>query len=250
MLTTERHQHILQLLNEKENITLQDVMEHIKVSESTVRRDLIELEQQEKLVRVHGGATLPIRKSVEYSYREKTVKNVHEKLEISAYAASLVEDGDCIFIDAGTTMTKLIPLLAGKDIVIVTNGLTHVDALMKLNIKTYITGGLMKETTRALIGAQAVESLERYRFDICFLGTNGFHETYGYTTPDPEEAVVKKRASTLAKKTYVLADASKYNRVSFCEALCIEEANLITSVLPTGVLARLEEKTSVKELIS
>lgn len=248
MLTTERHRLILDLLQEKAVITLQDITAKTKVSESTIRRDLVELEERKQLVRVHGGATLPVRKSTELTYTEKSVKNVQAKKRIAKFAVDFIEDGDCIFLDAGSTMIEVVPFLADKKVVVVTNGLTHVEQLMQYNIDTYVIGGAIKERTRALIGSQAIHSLDMYRFDKCLLGVNGFHAEYGFTTPDPEEAAVKRKASSLAKETYILADASKYNQVSFSKIIDLEKAILITTKLPEKALQQLGETTTVKEL--
>src|SRR5690625_2577101 len=181
MLTPERHEVIVQLLQEKQTITLKDILDATPASESTIRRDLTDLERQGKLVRIHGGATISERKLQELTFSEKSAKNLHEKVNIAKYAASLVQKEDCIYLDAGTTVIQMIPFLAEKDIVVVTNGLTHVDTLNEYGITTYLVGGLMKAKTSAVIGQQAIQSLHNYRFDKCFLGVNGVHPVYGYT---------------------------------------------------------------------
>lgn len=246
MLTTERHEIILNLLKENQTITLQDITVATSASESTIRRDLTELEKQDKLDRIHGGATLSERKLQEYSVSEKSAKNLQEKLTIAKHAASIIKNGDCIFLDAGTTTLQMIPFLQHKNVVVVTNGLTHLDSLIEHAITAYLTGGLIKIKTRALIGPQAIQSLENYRFDKCFLGVNGFHEAYGYTTPDPEEASIKQTAYTLAKNTYVLADHSKYNKVSFAKICDLQNAEIITSNIHPEDVALLSTITTVK----
>ncbi|WP_077324283.1 DeoR/GlpR family DNA-binding transcription regulator [Virgibacillus siamensis] len=248
MLTTERHQAILNLLQDKQTITLQDIIDRTNASESTIRRDLSSLENDGELTRIHGGATLTERKLKEYSITEKSAKNIHEKKAIAEYVASFVNDRDCIFLDAGTTTMQLIPFLREKDVVIVTNGLTHLEALMENGIQAYLTGGMIKSKTGALIGPQAIQSLENYRFDKCFLGVNGYHTLYGYTTPDPEEAHIKYTASTLAKETYVLADHSKYNQVSFAKICNLADAALVTSNLHREEIQLLSERTDVTEV--
>ncbi|MGY0694346.1 DeoR/GlpR family DNA-binding transcription regulator [Virgibacillus sp. FSP13] len=245
MLTTERYEMILQLLREKQTITLQDIIDATSASESTIRRDLTELESQQKLERIHGGATLTERKLQEYSISEKSSKNLQDKITIATYAAELVEEGDCIFLDAGTTTLQIIPFLQNKDAVVVTNGPTHLDSLMKHGITTYLTGGFVKSKTSALIGQQAVQSLQNYRFDRCFLGVNGFHPEYGYTTPDPEEAHVKQVASSLAKEVYVLADYTKLNKVSFAKIINLNAAELITNSIEQQELFALSQTTKV-----
>src|SRR5690625_4006920 len=246
MLTTERHDIITQLLKEKQTITLQDIIDATPASESTIRRDLTDLEKQGKLVRIHGGATISERKLQELTFSEKSTKNLQEKVNLAKLAASLVQKEDCIYLDAGSTVIQMIPYLAGKDIVVVTNGLTHVEALTEHGITTYLIGGLMKTKTSAVVGQQAIASLNNYRFDKCFLGVNGFHHIHGYTTTDPEEAAVQLTASTLAQDTYLLADPSKYNQISFAKVTDLKSAQLITHQLQQHDLDILKKNTTVK----
>ncbi|MDN7228074.1 DeoR/GlpR family DNA-binding transcription regulator [Planococcus liqunii] len=246
MLTNERHDFILKLLEEKQTIKIQDIVELTAASESTIRRDLTELENRQKLERVFGGAVLPGRNLAEPSVADKSAQNLQEKINLAKFASGFVQQGDSVFLDAGTTTFQMIPFLMEKDLVVVTNGLTLVEALNEQGITTYLTGGMIKPRTGALVGAQTIQSLKNYRFDICFLGVNGFHPDYGYTTPDPEEAAVKKMASSLARKTYVLADHSKSNKVSFAKIMDLEEATLVVDELSADTFEILEKKTTVK----
>ncbi len=245
-MTTERQEVILNLLAEKKTIKIQDVIDVTNASESTIRRDLTELENQHKLTRIHGGATVNERKIHEHSILDKSTRNLQEKIDIAKYASSLIEDEDCIYLDAGTTTLQIIPFLVHKEVVVVTNGFTHVEALVKHGITTYLTGGFVKGKTSALVGPQTIQSLENYRFDKCFLGANGFHEEFGYTTPDPEEAAVKQLASKLAEKTYILADQSKYGKVSFAKIDDLENAALLTGNLENHTIEKLKKMTTVK----
>ncbi|AOV08697.1 DeoR/GlpR family DNA-binding transcription regulator [Sporosarcina ureilytica] len=244
MLTNERQQVILDLLAEKQTIKIQEIIELTNASESTIRRDLTELENEHKLARIHGGATIRGRKLHEPSMLDKTAKNLQEKQRIAELAASFIQEGDCIFLDAGTTTFQMIPHLRNKKVVVVTNGLTHVEALIEHGVTTYLAGGYVKGKTRALVGPQTIQSLQNYRFDKCFLGVNGFDATFGYTTPDPEEAAVKRQASACAKHTYVVADHTKYGEVSFSSIDTLSKATLITSKLPEETLRLLRENTT------
>ncbi|MFZ3577551.1 DeoR/GlpR family DNA-binding transcription regulator [Virgibacillus sp. DJP39] len=246
MLTNERQAIILRLLEEKQTVTNQDIYEATSASDSTIRRDLTDLENNNKLQRIHGGATLTEKKLQEYSIAEKSTRNLQEKKLIAKLAADTIQNGDCIFLDAGTTTMQLIPYLENKEVVVVTNGLTHLDLLIELGITTYLTGGYVKQKTSALIGRQAIQTLENYRFDRCFLGVNGFHNDFGYTTPDPEEASIKQTACSLAKETYVLADHTKLNKVSFSKVCDIQRAILLTDTLPNQDYDILSKKTIVK----
>lgn len=246
MLTNERQQVILDLLKEQETVKIQEIVDVTNASESTIRRDLTELENAHKLKRIHGGATVLRRKLHEPSLLDKTTKNIQEKRAIAKYAASLIQEGDCIFLDAGTTTFQMIPYLQAKKVVVVTNGVMHVEQLVEQGITTYLTGGYVKGKTGALVGPQTIQSLQNYRFDKCFLGVNGFDFTFGYTTPDPEEAAVKHQASAYAQDTYVLADAMKYEVVSFSNVDRLESATLITSALMEEAVRMLNQKTTVK----
>ncbi|MET3574400.1 DeoR/GlpR family DNA-binding transcription regulator [Bhargavaea ullalensis] len=246
MLTAERHDLIMGLLKNRQTVKIADLVSQTGASESTIRRDLTELEDLGLLERVHGGATTRERNIQELSVSDKSVKNEQEKLAIASYAASLVEEGEYLFLDAGTTTFRMIPFLKDKQAVVVTNGLSHVDALVEHGITTYLTAGYVKAKTLALVGPQATESLSGYRFDRCFLGANGFHPQSGFTTPDPEEAAVKKLAASLSRRPYVLADHTKWNQVSFARVFGLEEATLITGGLGASVRSALEEKTTVE----
>ncbi|SDM41204.1 transcriptional regulator, DeoR family [Psychrobacillus sp. OK028] len=246
MLTNERHAYILKKLEKKQTVKIQELVDETSASESTIRRDLTELENQQKLERVFGGAILPGRNLIEQSVTDKSTQNLNEKIQVARAAAELVKTGDSVFLDAGTTTFQMVPFLKNKDLVVVTNGLTLLDTLNEYGITTYLTGGLFKPKTSAFVGSQTIQALKNYRFDICFLGVNGLHEEYGYTTPDPEEAAIKLLASSLSRKTFVLADHSKINQVSFAKIMDLENAILIIDSMPTEKLDAYRKKTSVK----
>lgn len=246
MLTPERHRIILELLMQQEVVKIQDIVDLTEASESTIRRDLTQLEQSKLLKRVHGGAARMQGKLAEPTIVEKSSKNTQEKSLVAKLAANLVKDGDCIYLDAGTSVHHMIEFLTDKNIVVVTNGLHHLEPLLANGTKTYIIGGEIKSQTGAVIGRGALTSLENYRFDKCFLGVNGIHATYGYTTPDPEEALIKQTAHRLSSETYVLADHTKFNEISFAKIADLHEASIITNENDDDILNSYKAKTSVK----
>lgn len=246
MITAERHHIILDLLTRNGVVDLQSLVQRTKSSESTIRRDLALLEEQGLLKRIHGGATLPYSKIDEPNLQDKSSKNLHDKQLIAQAAASMIHDGDCIYLDAGTTVSEMIPFFNTKNIVIVTNGVMHVDALASANITTYLIGGRIKTNTKAIVGSVAQENLKKYRFDKCFLGINGINTKYGFTTPDPEEAILKKIAMDLAEETFVLADKSKFTETFFAKVADIETANIITANVDNEAISEYLEKTNMK----
>ncbi|MEK4759900.1 DeoR/GlpR family DNA-binding transcription regulator [Viridibacillus sp. FSL E2-0187] len=250
MITAERHHIILDLLTRNGVVDLQNLVQRTKSSDSTIRRDLALLEEQGLLKRIHGGATLPYSKIDEPNIQEKSSKNLHDKQLIAEAAASMIRDGDCIYLDAGTTISEMIPFLINKKIAVVTNGLMHVDALTSANITTYVIGGRIKANTKAIVGSVAQENLKQYRFDKCFLGMNGIDIKFGFSTPDPEEAVLKKLAIELAEESFVLADKSKFKETFFAKVAEIENAGIITTNLDNEAMKKFAEKTNMKVVTS
>ena len=130
MLTEERFKLILDILKEKKSVTVNELVEELHISESTVRRDLTSLDKMGKLNKVHGGATL----KENYNNEELDVKikhtlNVDEKKRIGKFAASLIEEGDFVYIDAGTSTELMIDYINEKKAVYVTNGIVHAKKL-------------------------------------------------------------------------------------------------------------------------
>ncbi|WP_214740489.1 DeoR/GlpR family DNA-binding transcription regulator [Exiguobacterium sp. s48] len=229
MLTKQRHQLILQRLSEQKVVKLKELVDLTDSSESTIRRDLTDLEAEGYLARVHGGATLIATPDEEPTFEEKRDRFVDEKVAIARKAATFIEDGMSIYLDAGTTTQAMVPFLEGKKIVVVTNSLPIANELFDLDIKTFVIGGELKRSTQALVGYNARESMMNYRVDLAFLGMNGIDLEAGYTTPDPEEALVKKTAIELAQTSFVLADASKIGKRTFSRVATLDAAQLITS---------------------
>lgn len=245
MLTEERHKIILDTVKQKGLVKINELVDITATSESTIRRDLTYLESINALKRIHGGATVPKGRLIELSYKEKEIQNVDEKRKIAEFAASLIEEGDCIYLDAGTSTFEMIEYIDKKEIIVVTNGLKHINCLIEKDINAYILGGRVKSRTRAVIGIEALKSLEKFRFDKCFLGINGVHLEYGFTTPDSEEAILKENAIKHSRQSYVLADESKFGEVSFVKVADLKSADVITNSEVEDYEGYLE-KTKVK----
>ena len=246
MLKTERKQLILEELQEHHVVSLEKLISLLETSESTVRRDLDELEAENKLRRIHGGAELPHSLQQEESIQEKSVKNLQEKKWLAQKAASLIKEQDVIFIDAGTTTAFLIKELSNKDITVVTNSIHHAVQLVEKQIPTVMVGGSVKMTTDASIGGVALNQINQLHFDRAFIGMNGVDENY-YTTPDMEEGAIKRAIIDNAKQTYVLVDASKVGQTCFAKVAPLKRAVVITSKGQKMVEA-LKEKTEVIEV--
>lgn len=248
MLTQERHAKILKILDEKGAVSVMELTAALQASESTIRRDLIALSKMGKLNKVHGGAVLTQKDFIkkEDSIDEKLSKNIAEKTAIAAYAASQIQDNDYVYLDAGSTTLLMIDFITASQATFVTNGISHVKALVQRGFKAYILGGELKSTTEAVIGLAAAQNLHNYNFSKCFVGVNGIAKKQGFTTPDTDEAYLKAAAIERSFMAYVLADASKFGKVSTVTFAKLEEAAIITDVLKDTEYADL---TVVKEVM-
>lgn len=231
MFTEERFNIILQELKKKGIVSVTDLVKILDSSESTIRRDLNALDKKNLLKKIHGGAISNDESSSKHDYKVDVRQslNVDEKYETAKHAATLIEDGDVIYIDAGTTTEVLIEFIKAEDITVVTNGIVHAKKLLKKGFRTFILGGEIKASTEATIGSNTVEQLKKYNFSKGFFGVNGVSNKNGYTTPDVNEAMVKAQAMKMCKQSFVLADPSKLEKVSFATFGAITEATLITT---------------------
>jgi DeoR family fructose operon transcriptional repressor len=230
MLTSDRQNEIIKIVNRSGSATVSELMSRFDASESTIRRDLIFLDKAGKLKKVHGGAN-SIKDSffsVEYDMDTKSALNVGEKEIIGKYAASLINDDDFVFIDAGSSTMHMVDNIAPSKAVFVTNGIAHAKKLTKKGLKVFVIGGELKLSTEAIIGIEAVSGIQKYNFTKAFIGTNGISVTRGLTTPDVEEAMLKSRVCELSYVTFVLADSTKFGVTSSVTFADIKNVCLIT----------------------
>ena len=248
MIAEQRYQLILNIVNQRNSATVQQLAEALETSESTIRRDLISLDQQGKLRRVHGGAAAIDGQfhAEEDDMLTKQSRNMQAKQSIGAYAAGLILPDDFVYVDAGTTTLELVRALQGDALraTYVTNGLSHSRLLARKGCRVYVLSGKVKNTTEAIVGTQALNRLRRYSFTKAFVGTNGISLEKGYTTSGMEEVDVKAQAIRSSRESWFLADSSKFGKI-YAAVICeLGSCPLITDHLPNPVY---REQTTVKE---
>ncbi len=247
MLNQERYKLILELIEERNTVTVAELAKELNTSESTIRRDLTALDRLGKIRKFFGGATAI--KHNEGVYEDTvTVREAmmsEEKTAIGNYAASLINDDDFVFIDSGTTTSRLIDFITNEKATYVTNGIAHAKKLIRKGLTAYVIGGKIKSVTEAVVGSEGITSLRNFNFSKAFMGTNGIDLKAGFTTPDIEEALVKQIAIERSFSAFVLADNSKFRRifpVTFCE---LNKCCIITDKLSDS---RFSKETIVKEV--
>lgn len=218
MLTKQRQELILKLLEERGSITVTEAKDMLGASESTVRRDIVALDQEGRLVKVFGGAVaLGDQGKVttyEYTVAQRYELNREEKQRIAKYAAALIEPDDFVYLDAGTTTAHLLDLVEKNGATFVTNAVAHAQRLAARGIKVFLIGGELKASTEAIIGNQAMRTIQGYHFTKGFFGANAVTKKCGCTTPDANEATVKRTAMEQCRECYMLCDHTKFDLIS------------------------------------
>jgi DeoR family transcriptional regulator of aga operon len=214
--TSQRRASILQMLTQYGSVQVTRLVEQFGVSAVTIRSDLTALESQGVATRSHGGATLTRTAVTEQSIHQKDALNQQQKDRIGALAATLVQPGENIIIDSGTTTISLARHLHdAQDVTVLTNGLNIAWELAGApGVDLIMTGGLLRKQSLSIQGAQAEATLQAYSFDKLFLGVDGFDLQFGVTTHHEAEASLNQKMVERAKKVIVLTDASKFGRVS------------------------------------
>ncbi|MGH8853036.1 MAG: DeoR family transcriptional regulator [Telluria sp.] len=227
--TTQRREAILQLLTRHGAVQVTELVQEFGVSAVTIRSDLSALESQGLAARSHGGATLTRTPPPEQSIRQKDEINYEQKERIGALAATLVQEGDNIIIDSGTTTISLARhLREASGVTVMTNGLNIAWELANApGVELILTGGLLRKQSLSIQGSQAEATLQAYNFDKLFLGVDGFDLQFGITTHHEAEASLNHKMVERAKKIIVLTDASKFGRVSLHRIVQLDRVHTV-----------------------
>ena len=229
MIPYERRLQIAELLEQNEVVSLDEFCKSLGgVSESTVRRDLKTMEKEGEITLLRGGGACLKRGSYEIPVNSKKSKNVEEKDRIAKKAASLVEDGDSIYIDSGSTALRMVKYLKDKNITVVTTNALICSELQTPNIKCIIAGGEINITTASIRGITTNNFPEKLLFRQSFLfGMSGFSIEAGFNTPDLLEAEKKRIVCKNAGKAYIWQIAVNQEKILYVRCLTLIRQTLI-----------------------
>lgn len=216
MLIGERHQHILSLLQRDGRVLVSELSESLGISPITIRKDLDSLEAKSLVQRTHGGALSPRGSTmVDPSLKEKEHQQTREKQRIAAAAVKLVQNGQCILLDSGTTVTAVARALrVFSNLTIVTNAVNIAAELSDTNFEIILTGGTLRKNSVSLVGPMAEDMLNQIRADILFLAVDGFNPKIGITTPNLLESRVNRAMVNVSQKVVAVCDSTKFSRSS------------------------------------
>jgi DeoR family transcriptional regulator of aga operon len=217
--TVSRRAKILEELELKGQVLVKELSQLFKISEVTIRNDLAHLEKQNMLIRARGGA-IKIKFhmiGLDSSISDNEKEFQKEKQLITKEAVKLIENGDTIVLDSGTTTTEIAKNLEQfSDLTIITNALNIASILSEYEeFKVFMPGGFLRKKLLSLVGVLADESFNKFYCDKLFLGADGFDTSYGLSTASSEEAHLNQIMIKIAKEVIVVADSRKFGRRRF-----------------------------------
>jgi len=229
--TVGRRLSIFKQIEEMGQVNVHVLSKMFNVSKVTIRNDLKQLENKNLLIRTHGGAIKQQVVGIDFKMSEKTKQHPTEKQKIGKKAAELVNDGETIILDSGTTTIEIAKNLNSfKDLKVITNALNISFKLVeKKNIKVIIPGGFFRENTYSLVGPIAESSIRNFLCDKAFLGSDGFDSHYGISTPNIEEAYLNRAMIEIAKEVIIVADSSKFGRRRFAFIAGIDKIDVVVT---------------------
>ncbi len=246
LIPAERHERIHAVLRERGVVKVAELSELLGVSEITIRRDLEVLERKGILERTHGGAVYTHRMSIEPLYTEKDRIHRREKQQIGRAAAQLVEAGDTLLVNSGSTTLQVIRHLVGRrDIRIITSNVSALLVAQQEEMDLLLIGGLFRPQSNSLVGPLATLALQQVCGSKAIIGVDGISYKYGLTTPVLQEAeIARMMIERTQGPVIVVADHSKVGMVSNFVTAPLEKVDILVTdeKLDEGYRRGLEER--------
>ncbi|WP_329383820.1 DeoR/GlpR family DNA-binding transcription regulator [Anaerofustis butyriciformans] len=229
MYKEQRQETILQYIYEKKEASVKELSKMLGVSNVTIRKDLIELANMGKILKTHGGATsVESILSTETPHYQKDKTFREEKERIGKAAAKLVEEGNTIIIDGGSTPYHVVPNILDKEVMVITN---DVKAAYKLALdskaKVLVSGGYIEKSVFSLLGSTSEHLFQTTHSDIAFIGLDGMDINYGASVKSFTETPVKQAMIKNAEKVAAVIDHSKLNQKMLIKFADIEDFDYI-----------------------
>ena len=233
-IPAKRQDMIIQIIKDRRIVRVDELSEHLHVTEMTIRRDLQVLEKRGVLERTHGGAVYSDRVHLEPPYTQKTQQHQREKEAIGRLASTLIAEGDTVFVNSGTTTLQFLRHLSVSRARIVTNNPWIPLEPLPEGIKILLTGGELRRESFTLVGEAAIQSVNKVFGTKAIIGVDGFSLKHGITTPVQEEALLN---GLMIEQTHgeviVVADSSKFGKVS--NFLTAQASSVDTVVTDAGL---------------
>jgi DeoR/GlpR family transcriptional regulator of sugar metabolism len=244
MSAADRHEQILEVLERDGRLSVSEFSARMDVSEMTLRRDLQVLEERGALARVHGGAVPVQSRSYEPPFAVRALRNAEAKRRIGEAAAALLQEGETVVLDAGTTVLEVARALRGRELRILAVNLRVAAVLVdEPGISLMVSGGAVRPGEQSFVGPLAERAFADLAFDTLVLAVGGVEPTIGITDYRLEDASLKRAALASARRCIVVADADKLGHVAFARTCPLADVDVLVTddAAPPALLAELRE---------
>lgn len=233
-LPASRQAEILEIIKREKSVSVAGLSERLFINQATIRRDLNTLQKTGLISRTYGGAVLTQGLDSDIPFLVRKGVHSEEKKTIAKLASTLIEDGDTIFLDSSSSTEFMIPFIKDrKNLKIVTNGVKLATLLCSLSdCSIYSTGGKLREQSLSYVGNIALENLRSFNFNKAFFSCRGVCIENGLTDGNEEEAILRKLIIKKSAQSFLLADSSKFDTVSFCFIATVHDISAIITENP------------------
>ena len=230
MMKTTRHTQIRNLVNQNGQITVVELNGILGVSEATIRRDLEELDRLGWLRRTHGGAVRVARAEKEPPIFQRQAVKEDEKRRIAQAAAALIQPEQTIFLGSGSTVSAIVPHIQAMPLTVISNSLLVINQLTNHeNIELIVIGGQLRQSELSMVGYVAEQAIREFRADLVFMGMRAGDPKHGFTSDYVDEAMTDRAILKIAPRCVVVADHTKFGRVSTVLLAPVTAVNTIIS---------------------
>ena len=255
MLKTKRIERIQDYIFEHQTVSLDELTTVFNVSKNTIRRDVQELVERGKIKKVYGGVAVndvndahaPLE-----SFNKRQTRNQEQKEIIAKAAADLVEDGDIIYIDSGTTTLEMVEYLQTKQVTVITNNLDFIThSLPYPNLNVISTGGVVNRETKSFVSFKNTDLLKAYNINKAFMASTGISIENGVTHSSPLESEIKQAVVKRSSKVYLMVDQHKFDKYALITYCGLNEIDyIITNTDPSEDYQEYAKNHNIELVIS
>lgn len=213
MLPSERQSKMFDLMNTRDIVTISELMSIFEISIETVRRDLSILEKSGKIEKVYGGAKIKKPQFIEPKLEDRLISNLNEKNRIAKKCSEMIKDGECIYIDSGTTTYHIAKYIKNKkDLTIITNSIPVINELLDTDFEVIVIGGKLRKSERSIVSYDYLFNISGINIQKAFICTSGISLKNGITEYNMQEASTRKSIIDRSVQIILASDSSKFNK--------------------------------------
>jgi len=252
MLKTKRIERIQDYHFEHQTVSLDELTTVFNVSKNTIRRDVQQLVDGGKIKKVYGGVAIDHAPAPLESFNKRQTRNQEQKEAIAKAAADLVEDGDIIYIDSGTTTLEMVEYLQPKQVTVITNNLDFIThSLPYSNLNVISTGGVVNRETKSFVSFKNTDLLKAYNINKAFMASTGISIENGVTHSSPLESEIKQTVVKRSSKVYLLVDQHKFDKYALITYCGLNEIDyIITNTNPSEDYQEYAKNHNIELVIS